>query len=100
MQFGQCNRALPSKDLQEGPIDLSARHSVPDREADDLGWTVEIAEGISHPTKLRTAHPRLKPICSDKACVMVKAYYGAIEKDTWRVPPGSGETIRSMAHSI
>ncbi len=37
------------------------------READDLGRTVEIAEGIFHPQTLRTALAQRKPICSDNA---------------------------------
>ena len=35
------------------------------READDLGRTVEIAEGIFHPQRLRTGTVSLKPFCSD-----------------------------------
>ena len=52
-------------------LDLSQRKRITDvhhhREADHLGRTVEITEGILHPRRLRNTIPRLKPICSDKA---------------------------------
>src|SRR5918994_7774671 len=52
-------------------LDLPQRQWIADvyhhREADDLGRAVEVAEGIAHSPRLRTALTRLKPICSDNA---------------------------------
>jgi hypothetical protein len=57
--------------LKEQVLDLAQRQWITDihhhREADYLGRTVEISEGISHRGKLRNFQFRLKPICSDKA---------------------------------
>ena len=51
--------------LEQQILDLSQRQGVADihhhREADDLGRTVEVAEGISHLEKLWTPHLRIKP---------------------------------------
>ena len=52
-------------------LDLTERQRIADIhhhcKADDLGGTVEIAERISHPRRLRNAPTRLKPIWSDTA---------------------------------
>ena len=56
-------------------LDLSQRQWIADihhhREADYLGRAVEITEGILHLRRLRNASPRLKPICSDNAPVLL-----------------------------
>ena len=48
-------------------FNLSQRQRVADihhhRDADDLGRTVEIAEGISHPAKLWMPHLQINPFC-------------------------------------
>ncbi len=63
-------------------FDLPQRQRIPDvhqhRQANYLGRTVEIAEGILHRCKLRNSPARLKPICSDTARVVVDA--------VWREP--------------
>ncbi len=52
-------------------FDLPQRQRIPDvhqhRQANYLGRTVEIAEGILHRCKLRNSAARLKRICSDTA---------------------------------
>ena len=57
--------------LEQEIFDLSQRQRVSDiqhhREANDLGRTVEITEGISHHLRLRNSPSPLKPIYSDKA---------------------------------
>ena len=57
--------------LEQEILDLSQRKRIADvhhhREADYLGRAVEITEGILHLRRLRSASPRLKPICSDNA---------------------------------
>ena len=57
--------------LEQEILDPSQRKRIADvhhhREADHLGPTVEVMEGILHPRRLRNASPRLKPICSDNA---------------------------------
>jgi hypothetical protein len=57
--------------LKQQIFDLPQRERITDvhhhREADHLGRTVEITEGIAHRRRLRNAPPRLKTICSDNA---------------------------------
>jgi hypothetical protein len=57
--------------LEEQIFDLPQRQRIADihhhREADDLGRTVEISEGIAHRRRLRILARRLKPIYSDNA---------------------------------
>ena len=57
--------------LEEQIFDLPQRQRIADihhhREADDLGRTVEISEGIAHRRRLRMSPARLKPIYSDNA---------------------------------
>jgi hypothetical protein len=54
-------------------LDLTQRQRISDihhpRKADNLGRTVEIAEGISHPRRLRTTLFRIKPVCFDSAAL-------------------------------
>jgi len=60
--------------LKQDVFDLAQRQRITDihhhRQADDLARTVEIAERIFHPTKLRTTLLRIKPVCFDTACRM------------------------------
>ena len=57
--------------LEQQVLDLAQRQRVPDihhhRQADDLGRTIEIAEGFFQPLRLGTKPAPLKPICSDTA---------------------------------
>jgi hypothetical protein len=57
--------------LEQNILDLSQRQRIADihrhREADDLGRTVEISEGIAHRRRLGMPPARLKPIYSDNA---------------------------------
>jgi hypothetical protein len=57
--------------LEQDVLDLAQRQRISNihhhRQADDLGRTVEITEGISHPTTLRVGLPGINPVCSDKA---------------------------------
>ena len=57
--------------LKQQILDLAQRKRIPDihhhRQADDLGRRVEIAERIFHPTRLRTAQLRIKPVYFDNA---------------------------------
>jgi hypothetical protein len=57
--------------LEEQIFDLPQRQRIADihhhREADDLGRTVEISEGITHRRTLRNAPAQLKLIYSDNA---------------------------------
>ena len=52
-------------------LNLAQRKRISDiyhhRQADDLGQTIEIAEWISHPTRLKNGCVCLKPIWSDIA---------------------------------
>ena len=57
--------------LEQQIFDLPQRQRIADvhhhREADHLGRTVEITEGIFHPQRLRAKPAGLNPICSDTA---------------------------------
>ena len=57
--------------LEQDLLDLAKRQRIPDvqhhRKADNLRRRVEIAEGILHPTKLRTTLLRIKSVCCDSA---------------------------------
>ena len=57
--------------LEQQIFDLPERQRIADvhhhSEADHLGRTVEVAEGIAHRQRLRITPHRLKLICSDKA---------------------------------
>jgi hypothetical protein len=57
--------------LEQQIFDLAQRQRVPDihhhREADNFGRTIEITEGVFHPSKLRNSPYRLKPLYSDNA---------------------------------
>jgi hypothetical protein len=58
--------------LKEQIFDLSQRQRITDvahhREADHLGRTVEVLEGILHFTRLKNLARRFKPIYADNAC--------------------------------
>jgi hypothetical protein len=69
---GSNVRAVCTENLSFPKIlDLSQRQWIADihhhREADDLGRTVEITEGIAHRRRLGMPPARLKPIYSDNA---------------------------------
>ena len=57
--------------LEQNILDLPRRQRIADvhhhHEADHLGRTVEITEGIAHRPRLGMSPARLKPICSDIA---------------------------------
>jgi len=77
--------------LKQQIFDLPQRERITDvhhhREADHLGRTVEITEGILHRCKLRNSPARLKPICSDTA---------RPRPGRWRLCHGSGViTVRA-----
>ena len=58
-------------------FDLTQRQWIADvqhqREANDLGRTVEITEGFLHPKRLRTTRSRIKRIFSDKAILTTES---------------------------
>ena len=57
--------------LEQQVLDLAQRQRVPDihhhREANDFGRTIEIAEGVFQPLRLKNGFVCLKPICSNTA---------------------------------
>ena len=67
------NRLVADVDapVEQNILDLSQRQRIVDihhhHEADHLGRTVEIPEGIAHRGRLRNLASRLKPIYSDNA---------------------------------
>jgi len=65
--------------LKQQVLDLAQRQRISNihhhRQTDDLGRTVEIAEGVFHPRRLRAGTVSLKPFCSDNA---VETVYGVI----------------------
>ncbi len=62
--------------LEQDIFYLTKRQRIADihhnHEADYLGRSIEITEGISHPTTLRKALSALKQFCSDKAQLRAK----------------------------
>jgi len=85
--------------LEQQIFDLAQRQRVPDvhhhREADDLRRTVEIAERILHPPKLRIAAFRLKRISSDSAATGHRRATGACRQG----PPLSGGVLGNFSCS-
>jgi hypothetical protein len=83
--------------LEEQIFDLPQRQRIADilhhREADDLGRTVEISEGITHRRRLGMPPARLKPIYSDNA--MPPARLKPIYSDN--APPGAPSECRRSA---
>ena len=66
--------------LEQEIFDLSQGQRITDihhhREADYLGRIVEIAKRITHRRRLRNAPPRLKPIYSGNADVVLPPHIG------------------------
>ena len=64
--------------LEQQVLDLAQRQRVPDihyhREEDDFGRTIEITEGVFHPSKLRNSPYRLKPLYSDNAIICASSF--------------------------
>ena len=73
--------------LEQQVLDLAQRQRVPDihnlREANDFGRTIEIAEGVFQPLRLKNGFVCLKPFCSDIASISpwypVSSYWGMLK---------------------